>query len=34
MAEVVQIGVEEDGGLRIGSAGRKPIRLKDVRREQ
>ncbi len=34
LAEVVQIGVEEDGGLRIGSSGRKPILLKDVHREQ
>lgn len=34
MAEVVQIGVEEDGGLRIGSSGRKPVQLKDVRQEQ
>jgi hypothetical protein len=34
LAEVVQIGVAEDGGLMIGSASRKPIQLKDVRREQ
>ncbi len=34
LAEVVQIGIAEDGGLMIGGTSRKTVQLKDVHREQ